>query len=165
LNTADFNNFKEQVLRNAWTIRGKLVVSLLVLHAFPLLRPLPTKMCRATTNRSVRFIVPHTPGAINDFVARLVAQNSRRRGASRWLSITDPAAERRSGYRSGGQASPDGYPCRLCPPRCHQRITVCQAAYDTVRDFAAVTQTALAASDGVQSATAGKKGWDIVALA
>ena len=25
-------------------------------------------------NRSVRFIVPYTPGAINDFVARLVAQ-------------------------------------------------------------------------------------------
>ena len=78
----------------------------------------------------MRFIVPYTPGAINDFVARLVAQKLGDAWSRQVVVDNRPGGGTRIGTDLVAKANPDGHTLSL-----YTRLP-----YDTVHDFAPVTQ-------------------------
>jgi tripartite-type tricarboxylate transporter receptor subunit TctC len=92
-------------------------------------------------NRSVRFIVPYTPGAINDFVARLVAQKLTESWGKQVVVDNRPGGGTQIGTDLVAKASPDGYSMLLVPTAFAINVSLyTKLPYDTVRDFAPVTQ-------------------------
>ena len=92
-------------------------------------------------NRSVRFIVPYTPGAINDFVARLVSQKLTEAWSKQVVVDNRPGGGTLIGTDLVAKASPDGYTMLLAPTAFAINVSLySKLPYDTVRDFAAVTQ-------------------------
>jgi len=92
-------------------------------------------------NRSVRFIVPYTPGAINDFVARMVAQKLTEAWSKQVIVDNRPGGGTQIGTDLVAKASPDGYTMLLVPTAFAINVSLyAKLPYDTVRDFAAVTQ-------------------------
>ena len=92
-------------------------------------------------NRSVRFIVPYTPGAINDFVARLVAQKLTDAWGKQVVVDNRPGGGTQIGTDLVAKASPDGYTMLLVPTAFAINVSLyAKLPYDTVRDFTAVTQ-------------------------
>jgi tripartite-type tricarboxylate transporter receptor subunit TctC len=92
-------------------------------------------------NRSVRFIVPYTPGAINDFVARLVAQKLTEAWGKQVVVDNRPGGGTLIGTELVAKASPDGYTMLLVPTAFAINVSLYgKLPYDTVRDFAPVTQ-------------------------
>ena len=92
-------------------------------------------------NRSVRFIVPYTPGAINDFVARLVAQKLSDAWGKQVVVDNRPGGGTQIGTDLVAKASPDGYTMLLVPTAFAINVSLyAKLPYDTARDFATVTQ-------------------------
>lgn len=92
-------------------------------------------------NRSVRFIVPYTPGAINDFVARLVAQKLTDAWGKQVVVDNRAGAGTQIGTDLVAKANPDGYTMLLAPTAFAVNVSLYpKLPYDAVRDFAAVTQ-------------------------
>jgi tripartite-type tricarboxylate transporter receptor subunit TctC len=92
-------------------------------------------------NRSVRFIVPYTPGAINDFVARLVAQKLTDTWSRQVVVDNRAGAGTQIGTDLVAKANPDGYTLLLAPTAIAVNVSLYpKLPYDVVRDFAAVTQ-------------------------
>lgn len=92
-------------------------------------------------NRSVRFIVPYTPGAINDFVARLVAQKLTEVWGKQVVVDNRPGGGTLIGTDLVAKANPDGYTMLLVPTAFAINVSLYpKLPYDTVRDFAPVTQ-------------------------
>ena len=92
-------------------------------------------------NRSVRFIVPYTPGAINDFVARLVAQKLSDAWGKQVVVDNRPGGGTQIGTDLVAKSNPDGYTMLLVPTAFAINVSLyARLPYDTVRDFAAVTQ-------------------------
>jgi tripartite-type tricarboxylate transporter receptor subunit TctC len=91
--------------------------------------------------RSVRFIVPYTPGAINDFVARLTAQKLTDLWGKQVVVDNRPGGGTLIGTDLVAKASPDGHTMLLAPTAFAINVSLYpKLPYDTVRDFAAVTQ-------------------------
>ena len=92
-------------------------------------------------SRSVRFIVPYTPGAINDFVARLTAQKLTDAWGKQVVVDNRPGGGTLIGTDLVAKASPDGHTMLLAPTAFAINVSLYpKLPYDTVRDFAAVTQ-------------------------
>lgn len=92
-------------------------------------------------NRSVRFIVPYTPGAINDFIARLVAQKLTDAWGRQVVVDNRAGAGTQIGTDLVAKANPDGYTLLLAPTAFAVNVSLYpKLPYDSVRDFAAVTQ-------------------------
>jgi tripartite-type tricarboxylate transporter receptor subunit TctC len=92
-------------------------------------------------NRSVRFIVPYTPGAINDFVARLVAQKLTEAWNQQVVVDNRPGAGTLIGTELVAKSNPDGYSLLLVPTAFAVNVTLYpKLPYDPLRDFAPVTQ-------------------------
>jgi tripartite-type tricarboxylate transporter receptor subunit TctC len=92
-------------------------------------------------NRSVRFIVPYTPGAINDFVARLVAQKLTEVWGQQVVVDNRPGAGTLIGTELVAKSNPDGYSLLLVPTAFAVNVTLYpKLPYDPLRDFAPVTQ-------------------------
>src|SRR5688572_14645695 len=66
-------------------------------------------------NRSVRFIVPYTPGAINDFIARLTAQKLTDAWGKQVVVDNRPGAGTQIGTDIVAKSNPDGYTMLLAP--------------------------------------------------
>ncbi len=92
-------------------------------------------------NRSVRFIVPYTPGAINDFVARLVAQKLTEAWGKQVVVDNRAGGGTLIGTDLVAKANPDGYTMLLVPTAFAINVSLYpKLPYDTLRDFAPVTQ-------------------------
>lgn len=92
-------------------------------------------------NRSVRFIVPYTPGAINDFVARLTAQKLTDAWGRQVVVDNRPGGGTLIGTDLVAKATPDGYTMLLVPTAFAINVSLYpKLPYDTLRDFAPVTQ-------------------------
>jgi tripartite-type tricarboxylate transporter receptor subunit TctC len=92
-------------------------------------------------NRSVRFIVPYTPGAINDFVARLTAQKLTDMWGKQVVVDNRPGGGTLIGTELVAKASPDGHTMLLVPTAFAINVSLYgKLPYDPVRDFAPVTQ-------------------------
>ncbi len=92
-------------------------------------------------NRSVRFIVPYTPGAINDFIARLVALKLGDAWGRQVVVDNRPGGGTQIGTDLVAKANPDGYTLLLAPTAFAVNVSLySRLPYDTVRDFAPVTQ-------------------------
>ena len=92
-------------------------------------------------NRSVRFVVPYTPGAINDFIARLVAQKLTDAWGRQVVVDNRAGAGTQIGTDLVAKANPDGYTLLLAPTAFAVNVSLySKLPYDSVRDFAAVTQ-------------------------
>jgi tripartite-type tricarboxylate transporter receptor subunit TctC len=92
-------------------------------------------------SRSVRFIVPYTPGAINDFIARLTAQKLTEAWGKQVVVDNRPGAGTQIGTDIVAKSNPDGYTMLLAPTAFAVNVSLYpKQLYDTMRDFAAVTQ-------------------------
>ncbi len=92
-------------------------------------------------NRSVRFIVPYTPGAINDFVARLTAQKLTDAWGKQVVVDNRPGGGTLIGTELVAKANADGYTMLLAPTAFAINVSLYpKLPYDTLRDFAPVTQ-------------------------
>lgn len=92
-------------------------------------------------NRSVRFIVPYTPGAINDFVARLVALKLSEAWGKQVVVDNRPGGGTQIGTDLVAKANPDGYTLLLVPTGFAVNVSLYpRLPYDTLRDFSPVTQ-------------------------
>lgn len=92
-------------------------------------------------SRSVRFIVPYTPGAINDFIGRLTAQKLADAWGRQVVVDNRPGGGTLIGTDLVAKASPDGHTMLLAPTALAINVSLYpKLPYDTVRDFAAVTQ-------------------------
>lgn len=92
-------------------------------------------------NRSVRFVVPYTPGAINDFVARLTAQKLTDAWGKQVVVDNRPGGGTQIGTDLVAKATPDGHTLLLAPTAFAINVSLYpKLPYDTLRDFAAVTQ-------------------------
>ena len=92
-------------------------------------------------NRSVRFIVPYTPGAINDFVARLTAQKLTDAWGKQVVVDNRPGGGTLIGTDLVAKSNPDGHTLLLVPTAFAINVSLYpKLPYDPVRDFATVTQ-------------------------
>src|SRR4051812_27180380 len=68
-------------------------------------------------NRPVRWIVPFTPGASNDIIARLVGQKLTEAWGQQFVIDNRPGAGGAIGAETVAKAVPDGYTLLLANPR------------------------------------------------
>ena len=95
-------------------------------------------------NRPVRIIVPQAAGSGVDLTARVVAQKLTEAWGQQFVVDNRPGANGIIGLEAGAKAKPDGYTLALgVPSSLTMNPYVYKALpYDTLRDFAPVTQTA-----------------------
>jgi tripartite-type tricarboxylate transporter receptor subunit TctC len=113
-------------------------------------RLLPTILCAALAgaagaadypSRPVRFVVPYTPGAINDFIARLVGQKLAVAWAQQVIVDNRAGGGTVIGTDIVAKSAPDGHTLLLTPTAFAINVAFYpKLPFDTLRDFAPVTQ-------------------------
>ena len=113
-------------------------------------RLLPVIVCACVTgaagaadypSRSVRFVVPYTPGAINDFIARLVGQKLAMAWGQQVIVDNRAGGGTTIGTDIVAKSAPDGHTLLLTPTAFAINVAFYpKLPFDTLRDFAPVTQ-------------------------
>jgi tripartite-type tricarboxylate transporter receptor subunit TctC len=95
-------------------------------------------------NRPVRIIVPQAAGSGVDLTARVVAQKLTDAWGHQFVVDNRPGANGIIGLEAGAKAKPDGYTLSLGVPSSltMNPYVYKSLPYDTLRDFAPITQTA-----------------------
>ena len=95
-------------------------------------------------NRPVRIIVPQAAGSGVDLTARVVAQKLTDAWGQQFIVDNRPGANGIIGLEAGARAKPDGYTLALGVPSSltMNPYVYKSLPYDTLRDFAPITQTA-----------------------
>lgn len=95
-------------------------------------------------NRPVRIIVPQAAGSGVDLTARVVAQKLTDAWGQQFIVENRPGANGIIGLEAGAKAKPDGYTLSLGVPSSltMNPYVYKSLPYDTLRDFAPITQTA-----------------------
>ena len=95
-------------------------------------------------NRPVRIIVPQAAGSGVDLTARIVAQKLSDAWGHQFVVDNRPGANGIIGLEAGAKAKPDGYTLSLGVPSSltMNPYVYKSLPYDTLRDFAPITQTA-----------------------
>lgn len=95
-------------------------------------------------NRPVRIIVPQAAGSGVDLTARVVAQKLSDAWGQQFVVDNRPGANGIIGLEAGAKAKPDGYTIALGVPSSltMNPYVYKSLPYDTLRDFAPITQTA-----------------------
>jgi tripartite-type tricarboxylate transporter receptor subunit TctC len=103
--------------------------------------PLHVQAQKTYPNRSVRIIVPTTPGGGSDVGARMLAQEFSRRWGHSVIVENRPGAGTIVGTDLVAKAAADGYTLLMAPGAfATNPLTYKKLSFDTVRDFAPVTQ-------------------------
>jgi len=102
-------------------------------------------------NRTIRMIVPYTPGAATDAMARLAAQKLQEKLGVTVVVENRPGANGAIGSQAVLQASPDGYTI-MGSASIHPmaRHVMKAAPYDPVADFIPVQQRLAASEDAAE---------------
>jgi tripartite-type tricarboxylate transporter receptor subunit TctC len=113
-------------------------------------RLLPVIVCACVTGaagaadfpvRPVRFVVPYTPGAINDFIARLVGQKLAMAWGQQVIVDNRAGGGTTIGTDIVAKSAPDGHTLLLTPTAFAINVAFYpKLPFDTLRDFAPVTQ-------------------------
>jgi len=92
-------------------------------------------------NRPIRFVVPFTPGALNDLLARLVGEQLGNRLGQRVIVDNRPGAGTIIGSDLVAKSSPDGHTLLLASaPLAINPSLYPKLPFDATRDLAGVTQ-------------------------
>jgi tripartite-type tricarboxylate transporter receptor subunit TctC len=129
-------------------LRVFLHPSSLILHPLPILAALlagaaTSAVAQTYPSRPVRLIVPQTPGSSTDIIARLVAQRLGERLGQTFVVDNRAGAGSLIGIELVARAVPDGYTLLVVAssitihPVLHEKLS-----FDTIRDFAPITQVA-----------------------
>lgn len=91
-----------------------------------------------------KLIVPYTPGASNDLVARLFADATAKRTGGTWIVENKPGAGSMLGAEHVAKASPDGLTLLLCAPANMGILPAIRKTmrYDVERDFSFIGRIA-----------------------
>ena len=125
--------------------RGVVYVALLSCAAMLLVLPPAAAQTRSDyPNRPVRIIVPQAAGSGVDLTARVVAQKLTDAWGQQFIVDNRPGANGIIGLEAGAKAKPDGYTLSLGVPSSltMNPYVYKSLPYDTLRDFAPITQTA-----------------------
>jgi tripartite-type tricarboxylate transporter receptor subunit TctC len=95
-------------------------------------------------NRPIRIIVPQAAGSGVDLQARVLAQKMGKLWGQQGIVENRPGANAIVGMEAGAKAQPDGYTLIYAPVSAiaTNSFIYKKLPYDTLRDFAAITQTA-----------------------
>ena len=118
-----------------------MYVTAALLLALP---PAAAQMRSDYPNRPVRIIVPQAAGSGVDLTARVVAQKLTDAWGQQFIVENRPGANGIIGLEAGAKAKPDGYTLSLGVPSSltMNPYVYKSLPYDTLRDFAPITQTA-----------------------
>ena len=119
-----------------WAAHSVFVALLLIAAASASAQPYPT--------RPVRIIVPYPPGSGTDIVARILGQRVGENWGQTIIVENRPGAGAIVGVDAVAKATPDGYTIGMADtgPLAINPGLYPKLPYDTVRDFAAVTEVA-----------------------
>ena len=91
--------------------------------------------------KAVRFVVPYTPGAINDFIARLIGQKLAVAWSQQVIVDNRAGGGTTIGTDIVAKSAPDGHTLLLTPTAFAINVAFYpKLPFDTLRDFAPVTQ-------------------------
>ncbi len=123
--------------RTQGLLMGRLLMGCLFLSAGAL-------MAQEYPNRVVRIIIADTPGSGSDIVMRLLAQKLTEAWGHQVVIDNRPGANGIIGAEAGAKAKPDGYTLLTGVPSMltMNPVVYKKVPYDTLRDFAAITQVA-----------------------
>ena len=94
-------------------------------------------------SKPIRFIVPNPPGGASDITARVLGEKLSQRWGQAVVVENKPGAGAIIGTDFVAKAPPDGYTILLVPSSHAFNVSLYKKLpYDSVKDFAAVTQTA-----------------------
>jgi tripartite-type tricarboxylate transporter receptor subunit TctC len=116
-------------------------ILLFALFAIPMYAQAQAQAQKTYPSRSVRIIVPTTPGGGSDISARMLAQEFSRRWGHSVIVENRPGAGTIVGTELVAKATGDGYLLLMAPGAfATNPLTYKKLPFDTVRDFAPVTQ-------------------------
>ena len=102
-----------------------------------------TAVAQDFPSKPIRFIVPNPPGGASDITARVMAEKLAQRWGQPVVVENKPGAGAIIGTEFVAKAPPDGYTILLVPSSHAFNVSLYKKLpYDSVKDFAAVTQTA-----------------------
>jgi tripartite-type tricarboxylate transporter receptor subunit TctC len=101
----------------------------------------PAVVAQAYPSKSIRIIVPYSPGGTTDLLARLVGQKLTERLGQPVIVDNKPGANGMIGADAVAKAAPDGYTLGIASPGTHAANATLYPAitYDTVKDFTPIT--------------------------
>lgn len=107
----------------------------------PILAPL-SSFADAFPSKSIRIIVPYNAGGLTDMLARLVGKHITEKTGQVVVVDNRPGANGMLGSSMVAKSAPDGYTIGVATPGNHAANASLykEVPYDTVKDFAAVTQ-------------------------
>lgn len=107
----------------------------------PILAPLAS-FADAFPSKSMRIIVPYNAGGLTDMLARLVGKHITEKTGQVVVVDNRPGANGMLGSSMVAKSAPDGYTIGIATPGNHAANASLykEVPYDTVKDFAAVTQ-------------------------
>lgn len=107
----------------------------------PILAPLAS-FADAFPSKSMRIIVPYNAGGLTDMLARLVGKHMTEKTGQVVVVDNRPGANGMLGSSMVAKSAPDGYTIGVATPGNHAANASLykEVPYDTVKDFAAVTQ-------------------------
>lgn len=120
--------------------RGMLAGTL----AAPLLLPRLARAQGTWPNRSVRVVVPFTPGGSNDAVARPLAEHFQRRLGQPFVVENKPGAGSTLGSAEIARSAPDGYTLLVTSSTFSTSAATQATPYDAIGDFEGVALAATA---------------------
>ncbi len=105
---------------------------------------LPMSASWAQSVGVTKLVVPYTPGASNDLVARLFADAMAKRTGGNWIVENKPGAGSMLGAEHVAKASPDGLTLLLCAPANMGILPAIRKTmrYDVERDFSFIGRIA-----------------------
>ncbi|MYN14256.1 tripartite tricarboxylate transporter substrate binding protein [Pusillimonas sp. TS35] len=90
-------------------MRNPIMLALALASSFLALNSLDTHAAQAYPNRTIKLIVPFTPGGSTDFVARLIGEKLTERTGQSIVIENKPGAGGSIGASHAARAEPDGY--------------------------------------------------------
>jgi tripartite-type tricarboxylate transporter receptor subunit TctC len=114
---------------------------ILLLLSVPFLTP-SALLAQAYPTKPVRFVVGFPPGGTNDIIARILAQKLTESMGQSWIVENRGGANTAIATEMAARAAPDGYTILFNAPGHGTNPSMMKLNFDSVRDFAFITQVA-----------------------
>ncbi len=119
-----------------------MVVGIALANA-ALAQPRPEETAKDYPNRTIRLVVPSSPGGGTDIIARQLSVKLTERWGQQVIVDNRPGAGQMIGISLVAKAPPDGYTLVMtATPLAVNTVLYKKVPYDPIRDFAPVTQVA-----------------------
>ena len=119
-----------------------MVVGIALTNAAPA-QPRPEETAKDYPNRTIRLVVPSSPGGGTDIIARQLSVKLTERWGQQVIVDNRPGAGQMIGISLVAKSPPDGYTLVMtATPLAVNTVLYKKVPYDPIRDFAPVTQVA-----------------------